>query len=61
MFLVNEIFNKYTLYKSDFSEKSYEYRTSTYIRSVLIHTIFLHISQSENSRLVPIQCNLIKY
>lgn len=61
MFFVNEILNTYTLYKSDFNEKSYQYKNITYIRSVFIHTLFLHILQSENSRLVPIQCNLIKY
>ena len=61
MFIVNEILNTYTLYRTDFNEKNYHYKTITYIRSVIIHTLFLHILQSENSRLVPIQCNLIKY
>jgi hypothetical protein len=61
MFFVNEILNTYTLYSSDFIDKSSEYKTITYIRSVVIHTLFLHVLQSENSRLTAIQCNLINY
>lgn len=58
-FIINEILNTFTLYKNNFEQQNEIFKKSVYLRSVLIHTFFLHILQSENSRLVPIQCNLI--
>ena len=59
-FIINEILNNFTLYKNNFQQHNEIFKNSVYLRSVLIHTFCLHILQSENSRLVPIQCNLIK-
>ena len=58
-FVLNEIMNYFTLYSYNFDKQSESYKNKVYLRSVLIHTIFLHILQCENGGRVPIECRLI--
>ena len=58
-FILNEIMNYFTLYSYNFEKQNENYKNKVYLRSVLIHTICLHILQCENGGRVPIECKLI--
>ena len=57
-FLFNEYLNYNTMYSDKF-HKNYSYHTQQliYIISVIIHTLFLHILQSQNIIYTVIVCN----
>ena len=58
-FLCNEYLNAKTLYKQDFDMQPITYKNHVYYRSVLLHTIFLHILQFENAGTVILYCKRI--
>ena len=57
-FLFNEYLNYNTMYSSEFyNNYSYHTQKLVYIRSVIVHTLFLHILQSQNIIYTVIECN----
>ena len=56
-FLFNEYLNYNTMYSNEFyNNYSYHTQQLIYIRSVIIHTFFLHILQSQNIIYTLIKC-----
>ena len=56
-FLFNEYLNYNTMYSNEFYNYNYYTQQLIYIRSVIIHTFFLHILQSQNIIYTVIVCN----
>lgn len=57
-FAFNEYLNSLTLYKKNFHNMPESYKHQVYIRTTIVHALFLHIFQMENGGSVPEYCEI---